>query len=489
MRTLSIVAVAVICSLGRPLTAQVQPKRHLEIEDLYRMQQVSDPQCAPDGKWVAYVVTTVDRQADKRRSAVWMVNWEGTQDLRLTYGPESDTSPRWSPDGKYLAFLSARTDGGKTQVWVLDRRGGEARVLTDVKEQINGYAWSPDGKKLVLEMSAGDDDGGNTTKSADAPAKAPKPMVIDRYHFKEDVAGYLTDASRSQLYLFDVESKKLDALTIDKRFDDNDPAWSPDGTRIAYVSNHEKDPDQSGNDEILVIDARPGAMPRNVVTAYAPSGQHLAWSPDGKRIAYLKGLEPKYNAYNQNELEVVPSTGGASRALAQNLDRGVFQPEFTPDGSSITFLYADDRRQYPARVALSAGTVERLAGPDTVVEQQSHAGGRTAVTATTDSAAPEIFALESGKLRKLTLHNDALLSEVQLGAVQDISFKSKDGTEVHGLMTKPPSYEAGKKYPTLLWIHGGPNMQDDHSLPFNTYPLQVERQLFAAHGYVVLAVN
>jgi dipeptidyl aminopeptidase/acylaminoacyl peptidase len=452
------------------------------------MAQVGDPRVSPDGKWVAYVVTTVDRDADKRRSSIWMVNWEGGENLRLSYGPESDSSPRWSPDGKYLAFLSARAEG-KTQIWLLDRRGGEARRLTDVKEEINGYSWSPDAKKVVLEMSLSEEESSGGAKSANGAGRTPKPIVIDRYHFKEDVEGYLTDASKSQLYLFDVDSRKLEGLTTDKRFDDSAPVWSPDGTRIAYVSNHEKDPDRSGTQDIFVIDAKAGAAPRKVITMYAPNGQHLTWSPDGKSIAYLQGLEPKYNAYTQNHLEAVSLAGGASRELAEKLDRGLFQPEFAADGEAITFLYADDRRQYPAKVAVSGGPVQRLTGPDVVVEQQSIAGGHTAVVASTDQEAPEVFALEAWKLRKLTSHNDALLSEWKLGAVEDISFKSKDGTEVHGLMTKPPSYEPGKKYPTLLWIHGGPNMQDDHSLPFNTYPLQVERQIFAAHGYVVLAVN
>jgi dipeptidyl aminopeptidase/acylaminoacyl peptidase len=175
--------------------------------------------------------------------------------------------------------------------------------------------------------------------------------------------------------------------------------------------------------------------------------------------------------------------------LAEKLDRPIIAPEFTADGNAITFLYEDDRRQYPAKIAVAGGSVEKLAGADYVVLDQSSAAGHTAVTAASDSAAAEIFALENGKLRKLTSQNDALLSEIQLGAVDDITFKSKDGTEVHGLMIKPPAFEKGKKYPTLLWIHGGGNMQDDHALRFDLYPLQLERQLFAARGYVVLAIN
>ena len=487
-----IIVVTVVLSLASAasLFAQVQTKRPIGIDDIYRMQQVGNPQVSPDGKWIAYTVTSVDRTADKRLTAVWMVNWEGTQNLRLTHGTESASSPRWSPDGKYLSFLAAKAGNDKSQIWLLDRRGGEAWPLTDVKEDIGGYAWSPDGKRLVVEMSSGDDEETpGPAKNVESKTKAPKPIVIDRYHFKEDVEGYLTAASRSQLYLFDLGSKKLKPLTTEKNYDDSAAVWSPDGTRIAYISNHAKDPDQTGTNDIFAIDARSGATPQKIITAYAPNAQHLAWSPDGKFIAYLEGFEPKYNQYNQDCLAVVASVGGAPRLLTEKLDRGVSSPEFASDGSSISFLVADDRHEYLAKVAFSGGSVETLSGVEAVISQRASAGGHTAAIASTDVAAPEVYALETGKLRKLTEHNDALEAEWQLGAVEDISFKSKDGTEVHGMMVKPPAYDASKKYPTLLWIHGGPNGQDDHSLAFNTYPLQVERQLFAARGYVVLAIN
>jgi dipeptidyl aminopeptidase/acylaminoacyl peptidase len=482
----TIAALSLLISL--PLFAQAPPKRPLSIDDVYRMQEVGNAQTSPDGKWIAYTVTSIDREADKRQSSVWMVNWEGTQDVRLTYGPESSSSPRWSPDGRYLAFVSSRPPDGKSQVWLLDRRGGEARQLTKVKASLSGYAWSPDGKKLVLEMSSGDEDNSIVTPLSGVTPKIPKPIVIGRYHFKEDGEGYLTATSNNQLYLFDIETAKLDPLTTDRNFNDNGPVWSPDGKRIAYLSNHDKDSDQSGTEEIFLIDARIGATPQKLDKAQEPGGP-LAWSPDGTLLAYLEGSEPKYDAYNQNRLAVIPINGGASRVLTEKLDRGVSSPEFAIDGSAVTFLVTDDRREYSAEIPVLGGIVQRLSSNDFVILQRSSAAGHTAVTAASDTVAAEIFALESGKLRKLTSHNDALLSEVQLGAVQDISMKSKDGTEIHGMMIEPPSFEPAHKYPTLLWIHGGPNGQDAHALVFSTYPLQLERQLFAAHGYLVLAVN
>jgi dipeptidyl aminopeptidase/acylaminoacyl peptidase len=488
MRSSSIAAVAFSVWLAASLVAQTPAKRPLSVDDIYRMQEVGNAQISPDGKWIAYTVTSMDREADKRVSSIWMVNWEGTQDVRLTYGQESASSPRWSPDGRYLAFLSSRPPGDKTELWLLDRRGGEARQLTNVKEDLSAYAWSPDGKRLVLEMSPGDQDDSAAPATGSATPKAPQPIVIDRFHFKSDGESYITAASNTQLYLFDIETQKLDPLTADHKFNDSDPVWSPDGARIAYISNHDADPDRSDTDRIFLIDARPGATPKELPNAYEPGGQ-VAWSPDGKFLAYLSGVEQKYAAYNLNRLGVISIADGASRILTEKLDRGVSSLQFTPDGSAVSFLVIDDQRQYLARVPVSGGKTEPLSGKNFVILQRSGAAGHTAVTAASDTVAPEIFALESGELRKLTSHNDGLLAEIQLGAVEDISFKSKDGTEIHGMMVKPPDFVPARKYATLLWIHGGPNGQDSHALLFNTYPLQVERQLFAAHGYVVLAVN
>ena len=467
------------------LFAQAPAKRPLKAEDIFRMLQVRDPHVSPDGKFVAYTVTSIDRDADKRVNAVWMVNWEGTEDVQLTFGEKSASTPRWSPDGKYLAFLSARAPDDKTQVWVLDRRGGEARQLTNVKGEIDSYDWSPDSKRLVLSMSESDED----KAAPGAKPKAPKPIVLDRYHFKRDIEGYLTTQSYGQLYLFDIESKKLEAITGEKNFDESDAVWSPDGSHIAFISNHAKDPDQSGTSDIFIVESRAGAQARKLLTINSAGGQRLVWSPDGKQLAFLQGIEPKYSAYGMGVVAMVPVAGGTPVVLTAKLDRGVSGAEFTPDGAALTVLVEDDRRSYVGKVPAGGGNVERLGKSDVVLSDVESSGGHMAALGATDTSAPEIYAVENGDPRKLTSHNDALLGELQLGAVEDISFKSKDGAEIHGMVVKPPSFEAGKKYPTLLWIHGGPNGQDDHALEFSLYPLQFERQLLAAQGYVVLAVN
>jgi dipeptidyl aminopeptidase/acylaminoacyl peptidase len=465
------------------VSAQTPAKHALTAEDVNHLQQVRDPQVSPEGKWIAYTVTSVDQEADKRLGTIWMVDWEGTQDLQLTYGPNSDSQPRWSPDGKYLAFLSAPPGEGKAQIWLLDRRGGAARQLTSVKGDLDSYAWSPDGKRLVLTMQESDADAAETH---DGKPKVPKPIVTERYHFKQDIEGYLTAKSPQHLYLFTIESQKLEALTgeksEEKSFSESAASWSPDGSQMAFVSNHAKEPDETGTSDIFTIEARAGASPRKLLTIYSAGRQRLAWSPDGQRLAFLQGFEPKLNAYSQDRVGVVGITGGTARVLTAELDRGASEIEFTPDGRALTFLVADDRRSYLAQIGVGGGEVERLSNGKAALSQRTSNGGHTAAAAETDTSATEVYALENGGARKLTGHNDALLGQWQLGAVEDIQFQSKDGTEIHGMMLKPPSYQAGKKYPTLLWIHGGPNGQDEHGL-------ELERQFFAGHDYVVLAIN
>lgn len=471
------------------LLAQDSAKRPVAIDDVYTLQKVGNPQVSPDGKWVTYTVTSFDKGADKRRTSLWMVNWEGTENVRLTFGKESIGSPKWSPDGKYISFVSSGGDGKKSQIWLLDRRGGASQQLTNVKEEIEDYSWSPDGKRIVLEMSESSDADTSDGKKDDSAPRIPKPIVIDRYRFKHDIDGYVTAASRSHLFLFDVETRTLAALTDDKNFDDSSAEWSPDGKQIAFVSNHEKDPDQSPNNEIYVVEARAGAIPRKLVSGYSAGGQRLSWSPDGRTIAYLLGSDAKDSAYSMNRLAIVAVEGGTPRVLTEKFDRGVSGPKFTADGSSIEFLVPDDRTVYLARIPANGGAVDHRFEGKLVIYAKSTAAGHTALDVSTDSAPEEIYALDNEKLRKLTSHNDALIANWRLGTVEDISFRSKDGTEVHGMMIKPPSYDASRKYPLILWIHGGPNGQDDHALPFSLYPLQMERQIFAAQGYVVLAIN
>jgi dipeptidyl aminopeptidase/acylaminoacyl peptidase len=456
-------------------------QRPLKLDDLARLHDIANPQVSPDGKWVAYAVSTVDTKDDKRITHIWMSNWEGNQELQLTNSSESESSPRWSPDGKYLSFTSSRPGQAKgPQIWMLNRQGGEARQLTHLKNyEISEYDWSPDSTKLALVLREKDEPDADETKPPATP-KPPKAIVIDRYHFKQDIEGYLNN-KHNHIYLFDIATEKLEPITSGN-FDETNAMWSPDGNKIAFISNQDKDPDRTENTDVFVVDARPHATPRRLTTYAGPDSGHPAWSPDGKLIAYLQGSEPKYTAYEMNRLAIVSVDGGAPKILTAKLDRGVSAPVFTEDGRSILFLVADDRSEYPAEVVLASGAIERLLQQPMVNSSLSYKAAHTAVLASNDQTPNAVFAMENGSLRQLSHQNDQLFSELKLGAVEDVSFPSTDKTEVHGLLTKPANFESGKKYPLLLRIHGGPNGQDGHGF-------SVEHQLFAAHGYLVLAVN
>src|SRR5215203_1871924 len=269
--------------------AAAQSKRPLKADDIYNLREVRDPQRSPDGKWVAYTVATAIKDTDKNNNDVWMVSWDGSQQIQITSTPEGESSARWSPDGKYLSFVSSRMGAKGGQIWLLNRAGGEAAKLTDVKGGVSEYAWSPDSKRLVLVVDDPDpNEPEKEVEKKDAEPKTPRPIVIDRFQFKADVKGYLR-GERSHLQVFDLAAKKAEPLTAGA-FDEESPAWSPDSNQIAFIRRHgEGDVDKAPNHDLFVIEARAGAKEKRLTTTPADEGGRLSWSPDGRSIAYVLG--------------------------------------------------------------------------------------------------------------------------------------------------------------------------------------------------------
>jgi dipeptidyl aminopeptidase/acylaminoacyl peptidase len=462
-----------------PAAAQTPARRLIRVEDLYRMRTVRDPQRSPEGRWVAFTVSQPDSARDANDTDVWMVSWDGEHTLPIATTKESESAPRFSPDGRWLAFLSARRDAKAAQVWLLNRLGGEAVKLTDFKGGVEDYAWSPDGTRLALIVKD-PEEGADSTAKGDGEKQAPPPIVIDRYHFKSDADGYLGNR-RSHLYVFDVEAKTSQLLTPGT-FDEEQPAWSPDGRRIAFVSDRSADPDRSNDSNVFVVETRAGAPVRQLTRFPGPDGSP-AWSPDGRTIAYLQGGAPQHSAYNLDRLAVIPAAGGEARVLTESLDRDLSSPAWTADGRAVLVTVTDDRRRPLARVEVSSGRVTNVTDGEGVVNGFSlgRDGGLALLSASDDRPA-EVFAYERGRLRPISHQNDPWLAELRLGTTEEFSARAPDGNEVHGLLIRPADYVEGRRYPTLLRIHGGPNSQEQHEFHF-------ERQLFAANGYVVVAAN
>jgi dipeptidyl aminopeptidase/acylaminoacyl peptidase len=479
--------------------ADAAPRRAFSIDDMLKIRAIAEIDISPDGAWVAYSVTSADLEGDKSASDLWMTSWDGTQQRQLTFSKESDRQPRFSPDGRSIAFLSARGDDGgddpATQVWVLDRSGGEARQLTALAGEVKDFAWSPDAKRLALIVKDPDPDA-QALKQLGKPAtgkhKTPPPIVIDRYRFKKDVEGYL-GTRRCHLHLFEIAIGKDVALTAGA-FDDGLPAWSPDGRTIAFVSKRGADPDRNWNWDVYSVAARAGAEAAVLTPFQGADGGDYSdpiagggpqYSPDGRSVAYLRSREESFDStyFDSLVLAVTPAAGGEARLLTDKLDRQALAPRWSADGRYLYFVLEDDRSAQLARVPAAGGEVERLTARGEVVREIAvAAGGHVAVLATDPAHPAEVFALEGTTLRALTRHNAALLEPLELGAVAELDARSGDGTRVGAMTVMPPGAAAGKRYPTLLYIHGGPQSQDQNEFDGMA-------QLFAANGYLVVQPN
>jgi dipeptidyl aminopeptidase/acylaminoacyl peptidase len=472
------------------VTEETGGPRALTIEDRFDLRKVNELRVSPDGNLVAFSVEAVDLEKDDSESRVWMVPVAGGDAVVMTGGGSSAEEPRWSPDGRYLSFLSDRkNDTG--QVFILDRRGGEAHQVTDVKQGVETHEWSPDGSRLVLVIEDPDPDGANAEAEGDSDGKkVEKPWVIDRLQFKNDDEGYL-DRRREHLYVFSLKSKELRQITFGD-FEDSDPVWSPDGRLIAFVSNRTEEPDANYNTDLWVVDpdsSEPGeSLVR--VTANPGSDRDPVWHPDSRRLAYITITDPELVDFAQTDVAVISYDEKRPINLTRDLDRLVHDPRFSSDGTTVYFRVEDSAEVALAAVPISGGPVSRPVSGRQRVEDSAVAPDGTIITLVSTTRFPaEVFALDpsgsnssTGPGRRLTHFNDHVLDDLLFPDVEKIRATSADGTEIEALVYKPPGYTPEQKFPSILWPHGGPMAQHDWGWDFDA-------QILAASGYVVVLPN
>ncbi|WP_298167781.1 S9 family peptidase [Novosphingobium sp.] len=468
-----------------PAAVTEQPSRVFAGSDLFGLEMADGPQISPDGTRVAYVRKAGDVMADKMRSSIWLVDAKTGEQVPLA-GSGSQFSPVWSPDGKRLAYVGME-EGGSPQLYVRWMESGATARITGLPDSPSSLAWSPDGKQIAYVMHVP----GEATKFGEAPAKPEgakwaEPLeVIDRVTYRADGGGYIKPGY-DQVFVVSADGGAPRQLTFGK-FDVSGPlSFAPDGKTLVLSSNRRGDWEREPNDsEVFALDVAGGALTQ-LTRRYGPDHGAVV-SPDGSRIAYL-GYDDTHLSYQPDVLSVMDRDGSNGRALTAGLDRSIEDVQWAADGRSVYVAYDDKAVRKVARVDLAGKLTvlaEGLAGggidrPYTGGSFSVSKGGVIAWTGDASGGARPAN-LFVGK-RQVTQLNETQLSAKTLGKVEPLDVTASDGRKIGAWLVLPPGYQAGKRVPLILEIHGGPHSA--YGQVFST-----DDQLYAAHGYAVLFTN
>ncbi|MBK7178264.1 MAG: S9 family peptidase [Chloroflexi bacterium] len=477
----------------------VKSKPRISAEDLYRFTLINDAHISPDGRFAITAIQRIDKKTEKKYSNLWLVPTGAGRPQQFTYGNQVDTAAHWSPDGRTIAFLSNRQDEKQMQIHLISLSGGEARPLTDLKGQFGSLHWSPDGRTLLCAFLKPDP----AALEREADEQKKKLGIVARHittrtFFKLDGVGYLPD-ERWHIWRIDAQSGKATQLTNSPIYDEGHPAWSPDGRSIAFTSNRQPDPDQAPDREDLFVMDADGQNWRQID---APIGPKYApvFSPDGRYLAYL-GVDAEGQWWRNTSLWIVPVDG---HAPARNLtaqtdlhcqdvtsgDMGGGQPMppvWTNDSQSLFVQVSHHGNTALYQVSLDdEPTVTRLLPEHGLISSATWDAAQQKMTyvLNTMMRPGELFVYDgkNGRSRQLTHLNDTWLKRLDMGQIEEVWFKAADGYDLHGWILFPPDFDPAQTYPSILEIHGGPQVQYGNAFMHEFFYL-------AAHGYVVYFSN
>jgi dipeptidyl aminopeptidase/acylaminoacyl peptidase len=485
--------VAVASVFAIPVLVRAQETSHkLTAMDEFQLQIAADPQISPDGKRIVYIRRFADPMTDKRYSNLWVINADGSDHRPISTGNHSYTSPRWSPDGTRIAFLSDAD--GKQQIYVRWMDTGQTARITNLEESPDAITWSPDGRMISFSSLVL----GKGPHLADLPAApsgakwADPPKAYDRLVYRFNGTGYLKPGYM-QVFVVSAEGGAPRQVTNGNfhnggnEFGPTRAAWSSDGKFLLVSANRHAESDHEYLDtEVYEFGVADGVL-RALTNRKGPDN-NPACSPNGKWIAYT-GFDDRYQGHQTTKLYVMNSDGSSSRSITDKLDRDIQSPQWAPDSSGIFFLYSD---QGDTKIGFSTpdGNVKKIA--DHVVSGTSASGGGSYSVSRNGTIAftygrpdnpGDIAVSTNGAMRVLTAVNQELLQQKVPGRVEEIKYESsKDKRTIQGWIIQPPGFDPSKKYPLILEIHGG---------PFGDYGdrFDFEKQVWAAMGYIVLYTN